>query len=645
MIIFAFLVPLFFMPITAESYEYQKNSLLVFSSLILILLFALNIAIEGKLLLVDNNYSTVFVLLGALYIASTFVQSPNMTVALTTPLGTLTVISCLVLFFSVNTFIQGKTASVLLHMMSISATIISTLVILSSFGIISKSSLTPAGNMLSTMLFLIPMTVFILMKLIGEIIKGIRTKIGEEEAGILILYAISLLISGSAVFILAHQYFTAQNILVLPYRIGWMILAEVIKDIKTIFLGVGPSNFISAFTLAKPPIINSTSYWNIIFTNSSSYLLNLATEVGIFAAFIYILIIIKSFKNIIIIKHQTPDALSITAKFTLFIVLILGIFLPSNMTMFVLTVILLAISGKGKHRTLDLSMVKNALWGIFITLCVISLIGAYFYGRSYMAEVNFKKALDYLVNKDLTNAYNFQRLAIDLNPYIDRFRVAISQTSLAMANGLASKEELTDEDKQNIPKLAQQAIDQARMAVILYQTNAVNWDNLAKTYGSLVNFAAGSQDWAIKTYQQRITLDPLSPIARIAFGGFYLAQNKPDEAEKLFRIAVTLKPDLANAHYNLAIALRDQNKFSEALAEMEIAGKLLDPNSQDSKRVATEIDELKKKTPTLEEKTENQQPKESDNQQLDENTDIPKLPDISITPQITLPQPPITQSE
>ena len=43
-------------------------------------------------------------------------------------------------------------------------------------------------------------------------------------------------------------------------------------------------------------------------------------------------------------------------------------------------------------------------------------------------------------------------------------------------------------------------------------------------------------------------------------------QGKPDEALACYRRALELKPDYAEAHSNLGIALKDQGKLEEAVA-------------------------------------------------------------------------------
>ena len=51
-------------------------------------------------------------------------------------------------------------------------------------------------------------------------------------------------------------------------------------------------------------------------------------------------------------------------------------------------------------------------------------------------------------------------------------------------------------------------------------------------------------------------------------------QGKLDEAVAEYRAAIRLKPDYAEAHYNLGIALTDQGKLDEAVAEYRAAIRL-----------------------------------------------------------------------
>jgi tetratricopeptide (TPR) repeat protein len=416
-----------------------------------------------------------------------------------------------------------------------------------------------------------------------------------ENLSDILPYLLSLFIMIIALILLIIHLTTDFKPVILPLIFGWQIFLEVLKDVKTLFLGIGPTNFITAFTLTKPIALNQTPFWNIVFTSSSSLLLTLATETGILAALFYLIIFLKSLRSN---NHELRTMNYEPLHLTLLFLLLLQILLPSSMAIFILTIILLALSAEIKIiREISLAKIGylNYLFPALVALFAVIIL--YFCGRAYLAEVFFKQSLDAVLNNQSQKAYDRERLAITLNPFIDRYHRAFSQVNLAIAANLSAKQEISEEDKQNIPKLVQQSIDYGRSAVNLYRTNVINWDNLAQIYTALGNFAQGSANWAKSSLEQRVQLDPFSPGGYLILGSFYLQEENYDEAEKSFRTALALKSNLANTHYQLGLLFTKMKKYEEAYRELQTTKALLIPESSDAKRIEAQIAELSKLLP------------------------------------------------
>ncbi|MCJ7739806.1 hypothetical protein MUP32_00620, partial [Candidatus Microgenomates bacterium] len=107
---------------------------------------------------------------------------------------------------------------------------------------------------------------------------------------ILLVYTIT------AFALFAYPFFLGSKPYLLPFSYGLKIALEVMKDLKSLLLGIGPTNFMTAFTLGKSASINSTPFWNVIFTSSSSFFLNLVTESGLIAGTIYLFLFFKSLR-------------------------------------------------------------------------------------------------------------------------------------------------------------------------------------------------------------------------------------------------------------------------------------------------------------------------------------------------------------
>lgn len=579
---FFFLYPLFFSTLTTESYEYNKTVLFLIITLFLVVNSLISFAKNKKLNIRTSTFSIPLLFLALMVTISTLFQSPNFIVATTTPIVASIFVIGFFFYLTITSSLPFEDAHQFFTPIIAAATLLSLIVVGSYIGVLDKSNFTPAGSSLSTGLFLSIVSVYLLVNLFFDLVKK---KSVNLFAGKSVLF---LLVSLSTLF-LTYHLFTDQKPIILPFKFGWWILLNVMREPKNVFLGIGPANFVSAFTLAKSPLINATPYWNIIFTSSSSYLLNLVTETGIISLIIYITLLIQSIHRLIEVFqkkdfHTIP--LTATLIYTLFILLVF----PSSTVVLVTLFVLFALNAKRtiQHK-ISLHHLGPILW-ISISPFLI-IIGAicFYLGRFYLAEVAFKQSLNAYVNNQGLETYNRQKDAIALNPWLDRYHSAFSNTSLTLANGLASKKDLTEDDKQNIPKLTQQAIEEAKLATRLYPTNVVNWDNLVRVYSSLINFATGADEWALESSRQRLALDPLNPQARLNLGGLYVTLKRYDEAEKLFQDAISLKPDLVNGYYNLAVVLKSEKKYSESYNAYEKAMGLVEKGSENESKIRDEM--------------------------------------------------------
>ena len=165
---------------------------------------------------------------------------------------------------------------------------------------------------------------------------------------------------------------------------------------------------------------------------------------------------------------------------------------------------------------------------------------------------------------------------------------------MALANALASQEEPSDEDRNNIIQLIQQAIREAKNATALDPNSPIAWQNLASVYRQLIGLADNAESWTVAAYTQAIALDPVNPQLRLDLGGVYFSLGNYEEAIRLFSQAVEAKPDWANAYYNLAAAYSQAQAYPQAVQAMRIVVDLLEPTSPDYQTAQDQLKELEK---------------------------------------------------
>lgn len=448
----------------------------------------------------------------------------------------------------------------------------------------------------------------------------------------------------------------------IPFDTAWQVAVENIKNPKAFLIGVGPNNFISAFSKNKGSAFNQNEFWNTRFNVSRNDPLHIFTTTGLLGLTAWFLLVFAVFR---ILKHF--GQLSDTAKIALIAVLttlIINLLIPNNLVLQTLTIaLLMVISLELKHQKhpstsellLKLFAIKKVdtnkfteketikgklktellpvIIGIPVILLCIGLISGSF--RVVAADLAFRQSLVAATQNNGTQTYNLQQKAVTLNPFSSNYHRAYANTNLAVANALGAQPNLSDQDRANISQLIRQAIREARTGVLINPNDPVNWETLASVYRQLINVADGAQQWATASYTQAIQRDPSNPRLRIELGGIYYQLQDFATATTLFQQAVGLKPDWPNAHYNLANAYREAGQLQQAAAQYEQVISLVDPSTADYSKALEELNAVKKQLGQAEEQgqfnlTDLQEPEplpsplpENEQIQLNEKEDAP----------------------
>ena len=552
--VFFLIFPIFYLNFTFEPSEQSKLLLLIITTAFLLILNSLKIAFSRKINIIKSPYLLPLFLIASIYIISSFINSPNIFLTFITGQSTSTWLFLFIFFLLFQNQNNPKFRFFLSQMLVLGTALAGIYTILMYLGFTPLSVITPTGNLLSTALFFLIIIVFVVASL------SLRFHFFP--------FFMLLIIIASEFTILLHLLADQRPIL-LPNSIGFSILSRVIQNPKAVLLGVGPANFLAAFTLGKPASINQTPIWNITFSSSSSFLTNMLSEAGIITGFIYIYIFISICYFLVKYPKLFPYHIS------LLILILLLAFLPASIAIMILLIVFLALACQSSEiRTINLHKLSFIIYAFPLLTFVLAALFSYLSIRAYLAEVYYRQSFYALDAQDGTDAYNKQKQAMKLNPYIDKYHLAIAQTSLLLADSLSKKENPAPVDLQKIPKLAQQAIEEGKLAVKLNKTNVFNWLNLSKIYASLASYAEGADKWAIEAARQAVILDPVNPNNYITLGQLYFDQDQFDNAEKYFLQALKLKNDLAKAHYQLGLVLIKKNNNEEARRHLDQALKL-----------------------------------------------------------------------
>lgn len=456
---------------------------------------------------------------------------------------------------------------------------------------------------------------------------------------------------------------------------SWKISVSAFRD--TPFWGSGPSTYLFDFTNYKPIEFNSTNLWNLRFDSSfNEYLTVLATlgGVGLLALLSLTALFISSAGKVLMTNQLGENNQNIAKSLAIsglifFVILALH---TSTLVLWIMGLIIIAAfmvinSSEGSRSSASNSNMKqiisrivgfsptdssidtirvDALPSILLTASIAIVIVASFYGAKFaLADYHHRLALNAVSQNQGIAAYNELIAAEKLNPVADLYRTDLAQTNFALANAIASAKaptdaspsgSLTDQDKQNIQVLLQQSINEGKFATTLSPRSAINWEILALLYRQISGVAQNALAFSLDSYGKAIFQDPLNPILRLNVGGTYYAIKNYDLAIRFLTDAINLKPDYANAYYNLSVAFRDKGDLNSALAAAQKVVDLVDKNSQDYKVATDYINDLKSKTEKSNQQNGLTAPTSNDKEALQQQG-LPKVIDLKKPEKIATP--------
>ena len=580
-----------FVVVTSSSpVSFSKLILLTIFATISIIAWALKGYLKNTLSFATGKYDLGVLFLVVAFVGSTIFKTQNKMEAFLIPGVTSFVILSALFYFLINQI--GKSGKMMANYAIIVAGILLSLsLIFTQLGIFGKipqlsaifrdANFNPLGGSIPSIIYLIVAFIISLSILVKE--KEIIKKVFWGMSMGFLLMGLSIVVTNS---LPGHsqspKFPTLKN--------SWEITVDTLKNSPV--WGAGPANYLTAFNLYRTVSYNSTELWQVRFTTASNYYLTLITEtgfVGLFAISLILLVLSKSLRDF---KFENLEDLALP------VFLVLIALVPASSVLYLMFMTLLALNSKSENKKFEIvipTKVPSAIVGAFVVVLILVFD---FYAIKYSrAEYTFKNALESLSKNDASLTYQTMQKAIQQNPLVDRYHASLAQVNMAIASNLASKKDISDTEKQTITQLVQASIAEGKNTVTLNPQRSGNWEVLAQIYRSIMPFAQGADQFAIQTYTQAVALDPTNPNLRIALGGVYYALGKYDQAIDSYKLAVLAKSDLANAHYNLAIAYRDKKDYDNAINEMNAVLGLVSKDSQDYTLAQTTLDDLKKNKP------------------------------------------------
>lgn len=612
------LVPLFFIPITADFFDINKQALLFVSATLITLAWAVQAILRQKVRITISPLTVPMLVFVGAFLLSSFISTPYSYEAL---LGRGLVLFSLVVFSLFATSLQKNFSSKLyIYVLTGSTAVLSVTSILETFGIglsrilntllkiqlPTNGSFSFAGSALNSALLLVPVIAVHAVELFFK--KGKNDRIFH---GI----ALGVLVLGLTANIFVMLPGKPAQPIMTPVRVSWSVAVDSFKNLKTAFLGYGPESFQVAFTQNRPLTLNTTPYWNVLFTTSRTELLNIIPTLGLVGTVAWVILML-AFLRVAFPMRKESRPLSVVIGIIVLEQLLFPAPIVTNAILFITaTLLTIMLKQQKDERMADIILhlfavrivapgsadkieqhAASRILAIVLSVAVLAGIGVstFFLGRVYAAEMLFYRSLRAAQTNNGKATYELQGRAVTLAPLSDKFRRAFASTNFLIAENIASSTQATDQDRNTIPQLIQQSIREGKAATNLDGRKTLNWQTLATIYRTLINVADGADQWAIAAYVRAIQTDPTNPLLRLDLGGVYVSMQNYEQAIRLFQQAAELKPDWPNAHFNLANAYRLKGEKQLALDALRETLRLLPMDNTERPKVEAQIAELER---------------------------------------------------
>lgn len=381
------------------------------------------------------------------------------------------------------------------------------------------------------------------------------------------------------------------------------VALKTLKD-RPIF-GSGPGTFIFDFSKYKKVDFNQGALWNVRFDAGGSKILTVLATTGILGFISYLaLIATMLFYGVKFVLNkgsvygrENDNGYSLTLAGGIlvgFVVLTISYFLyNSNLSLdflfFFLMACFIGLTGQNKKEFLlnPSSFLTLGTTFVFTLFFIFGLGLLILDGQRYLAEVNYSRGISLFVSGQKDQGSEKIENAVRLNPNVDIYLAQLSQVYLSKLGDVIDDQKMSQEDKnKTVQLLINNSINAAKIATDVSPKNVSNWSVRGYIYQSLIGLVPGSEDWALKSYDEAINLEPFNPYYPTQQGIAYMAKAATvdkdnagkksqdlDNAKKQFDKAVQLKSDYASARFQTAMAYQAQGKTDQEVIALEDAKK------------------------------------------------------------------------
>jgi len=418
---------------------------------------------------------------------------------------------------------------------------------------------------LAWIILLISLGLFLILSLI--------TRVFRKDVNRLLLPIFLIIISSGFLFINANQItrlFLPHEVLLdqsTTWKASWGAATE---SAKSGFLGSGIGTWYYDFSKFKPKEFNETPWWQIRFDRGASYISEILGTTGFLGLLSY-LFLAGMFLLVSWFLLKKLDALPYI--FTIVILFLSQfVYYQNTVLLFAFWLFLgLAVVSWEKPVMEKVYSFKEfpELSLVFSTILILFILGVvtcyYFGARFYLADVKYNQSQLMPQSEERVRVLEN---AVRLNPYQPTYQVVLGRVYLFQILQEIGKP-VEQQDAQKIGILINNAVTTGKMATQVSPNYVSSWETLGMIYRDIRFLVKGSsQDWAIKSFNKAIELEPKNPVLYTELGKLYL-DSDVEKAKEEFAKGRELKSNYIDAQMQSALIAEKENHLDEAIKIME----------------------------------------------------------------------------
>ncbi|MCX6780053.1 MAG: tetratricopeptide repeat protein [Candidatus Magasanikbacteria bacterium] len=323
---------------------------------------------------------------------------------------------------------------------------------------------------------------------------------------------------------------------------SWSVTYDTaLSGVKQFLLGSGPASFGVDFSKFRDVAFNSDNVaWSLRFSQPYNTVFGLVSEYGLALAIIFVFLILlflghalTAWKKIRVAANKGGNSLQSH---------------PILLEAFLSVIAFVILSGSSFFI-----FYNQVIWLVWFLFLALSIVGFSFYYHDFVSKV------ECVMEETPQYSLSFS------------FGLIVAITALVMISvwGVRLYGGEFKPDVQAVSSPMAKAVNEAKVATDLSPASVGLWENLATMYENASALVPEARDWAIKTLQQVVVLEPTNPAHYWRLGNSFAAQAKWEDAVKNYQKAVDLKADYYGAYVGLANAYEQTQKNDQALTLYE----------------------------------------------------------------------------